>query len=310
MSARTLRFSALVAAALVGATAFFALPAASPKAAVATDSIAVPTTTEWTKACEDWDDWDKPGPPFRIHGNSYYVGTCGIAAILIAGSDGHVLIDGGAARGADLIAANITKLGFRLSDVKLLLMSHEHFDHVGGLARLQELSGAKLLSSPAARPVMETGDSSREDPQADLHPPFDPARVDGEVLSGVPVKLGNLSLTPLATPGHTPGALTWEWQSCETDDCRTIVYADSLSPISGEGYRFSDHGAYLDAFRSGLANLAALAPCDILLTPHPSASDLRNRLMAGNLDAPPRCAEYAEGIGRRLDERLAEEASQ
>lgn len=306
MSANVLRFSALASAALLGTAAFLALPATPAEA----DALTVPPAAEWTKACKDWDKWDKPGPPFRIHGNSYYVGTCGIAAILVAGDDGHVLIDGGTAKGADLIAANIASLGFRLSDVKLLLMSHEHFDHVGGLARLQQLSGAKLLSSPAARAVMETGQVSRNDPQAGLHVSFDPARVDGEIRSGVPVTLGDLSLTPLATPGHTPGALTWQWRSCENGDCRTIVYADSLSPISDDDYHFSDHQAYLGAFRKGLDDLATLAPCDILMTPHPSASKLRDRIAAGNLSEPPRCAQHAENIGKWLDERLAEEAAQ
>ena len=78
----------------------------------------------WLNACSDWDDWDKPGPPYRIHGNSWYVGTCGIAAILVTGEAGHILIDGGTARGADLVAANIGALGFRLEDVKVLLQSH------------------------------------------------------------------------------------------------------------------------------------------------------------------------------------------
>src|SRR5687767_5418483 len=80
----------------------------------------------WAEACADWDEWEKPGPPYRIHGNTYYVGTCGISAILISGDDGHVLIDSGTDAGAALVAANIEALGFTLSDVKILLMSHEH----------------------------------------------------------------------------------------------------------------------------------------------------------------------------------------
>ena len=87
--------------------------------------------------CKEWDDWDKPAPPVRIHANTYLVGTCGISAILIAGDEGHVLIDSGTEAGAELVAENIRQLGFRLGDIKYLLMSHEHFDHVGGLARLQ-----------------------------------------------------------------------------------------------------------------------------------------------------------------------------
>src|SRR6476620_7990369 len=79
-------------------------------------------------ACKDWDEWDKPAPPVRIHANTYLVGTCGISSILITGNEGDILIDGGTEVGAGLIASNIRKLGFKLSDVKILLHSHEHAD--------------------------------------------------------------------------------------------------------------------------------------------------------------------------------------
>ncbi len=263
---------------------------------------------EWTQACAEWDDWDKPGPPFKVHGNTWYVGTCGITALLITGEDGHVLIDGGTAAGAAPIAANIEALGFSLADVKLLLHSHEHFDHVGGLAELQRRTGARLLASAAAAPVLASGRESAEDPQHGMHDPFPAARGDGEVVPGEPVRLGDLTLVPVATPGHTPGALSWQWQSCEGSRCETLVYADSLSPISSDEYRFSDHPGYVADFRQGLVSLASL-DCGILLTPHPSASDMRKRLLAGSLSAEPRCETYAQSIRARLDARLAEEAA-
>lgn len=292
-------FARVAALALaVGACA----PQATPPIAAA-----APPPGEWVAQCADADDWDKAGPPFRVHGNTYYVGTCGIAALLIAGDEGHVLIDGGTEAGGPLIADNIERLGFKLSDVRILLHSHEHLDHAGGLAELQRLTGARLLASPEAAPVLASGRLSAEDPQAGLES-FPPARVDGEVLSGEPVRLGSLALNPVATPGHTPGALSWQWTSCEGQRCAAIVYADSLSAISNETYRFSDRPAYVEAYRQGLRQLAAL-DCDILLTPHPMASEMRKRLAAGSLAAEPRCGAYAASIGARLDTRLAEEAS-
>ncbi len=111
--------------------------------------------------CKDWDDWDKPAPPVRIHGNTYLVGTCGIASILITGDEGDILIDGGTEAGADLIAANIRELGFNVRDVRIMLHSHEHFDHVGGIARLQRLSGAQLVASRAAAEVLADGRGGR-----------------------------------------------------------------------------------------------------------------------------------------------------
>src|SRR5215218_6215381 len=101
---------------------------------------------EFDAICDDNDDWDKPAPPVRIHANTYLVGTCGISAILITGTAGHILIDAGTEAGADLIADNIKRLGFRLKDVRYLLHSHEHLDHVGGMARLQQLTGAQLIA--------------------------------------------------------------------------------------------------------------------------------------------------------------------
>ena len=260
-------------------------------------------------ACKDLDEWNAPAPPVRIHANTYLVGTCGISAILITGTDGHILIDSGTELGAELIAANIERLGFRLRDVKNLLHSHEHLDHVGGMARLQQMTGAQLVASSAAAPVFATGKAGRGDPQAGMHKPFATARVGRVIAGGETVRLGNLMLTAIATPGHTPGALSWHWGSCDGGVCRRIVYADSLTPISRDDYRFSDHPEYVAAFRDGLQRLAAV-DCDILLTPHPSASDMLNR-MAGKapLDDRDACRAYAAELGARLDERLAKETA-
>ena len=257
--------------------------------------------------CTDNDDWDKPAPPVRIHGNTYLVGTCGISAILITGSDGNILIDGGTEAGADLIADNIRRLGFKLSDVKILLHSHEHFDHVGGIGRLQQLTGAQLVASPAAAKVFATGAPGGGDPQAGMNKPFSSARVDRVIQDGETVRLGNLMLSAVATPGHTPGALSWQWVSCDGGVCRTIVYADSLTPVSRDNYRFSDHPEYLAAYRASIAKVAAL-DCEILLTPHPSASKMIDR-MAGRapLEDSNACRDYAAGLGKQLDERLAKE---
>ena len=263
----------------------------------------------WVAACADTDDWDAPGPPFRIHGNSCYVGTCGISAILVTGPRGHVLIDTGTAKGAEIVAANIRRAGFRLKDVKLLLHSHEHYDHVGGMARMQQLTGARLLASAEAAPVLASGRDSPGDPQAGLSPPFAPAKVYRRLTHGEVVRLGPIALTAHVTPGHTPGALSWSWRSCTRPrrDCKAIVFVDSLSPISSDSYRFSHHPAYVAAFREGLRHLAAL-PCDILIAPHPGANDLYGRIAEQTLSAPGQCIDYASRITTRLDARLAKEA--
>ena len=262
----------------------------------------------WARACGDSTDWDKPAPPVRIHANSYLVGTCGISAILITGSAGHILIDGGTEEGAGLIAANIRALGFNLGDVRYLLQSHEHFDHAGGIAQLQKLTGATLLASAAAAKVMASGLPGGDDPQAGMHKPFAPATVGRIVGDGQVVRLGPLSLTAIATPGHTPGALSWRWESCDGGVCRAMVYADSLSPFSRDDYRFSDHPAYVAAYRTAIAKVAA-ARCEILLTPHPAASAMKDRMTGKQpLFDPAGCRNYAAGLTTRLNERLAKEA--
>ena len=263
----------------------------------------------WALACKDSDDWNKAAPPVRIHANTYMVGTCGISSILITGTEGHVLIDGGTEEGADLIAANIRRLGFKVEDIRFILHSHEHFDHVGGVAKLQRMSGATLVASPAAAKVFATGAAAADDPQAGMHKPFAPANVGRVIRDGEEVRLGNIMLTAMATPGHTAGALSWRWVSCDGGVCRTIVYADSLSPVSRDDYRFSDHPQYLAAYRAAIAKIAA-SPCEILVTPHPSASGMKERFALGEplLDASA-CKEFAADRAKALDERLAKEAA-
>ena len=290
-----------------------AQPAAAPVAGPVKDQ---PTHAQRTAAflqtCEDWDEWAKPAPPIQIIGNSWYVGTCGITAILVTGEEGHVLIDSGVPEAAPLVLANIRELGFDPADIRLILMSHEHFDHVGAHALLARETGAQIVASERAAAVLESGIVDADDPQAEAgHPPMEPVKVSRMVRDGETVKLGNLELTAHTTPGHTPGALSWTWMSCalpgEPPVCRRVAYVDSLSPVSADEYRFTDHRDTVAAFRTSIDKVRAL-PCDILMTPHPSASQLFTRLRDGTFGRPGECVDYANAIGKRLDDRLAKEA--
>ena len=278
---------------------------AQPKAPIETNGPL------WASTCmdaKDPDSWTKPAPPVRIHANTYLVGTCGISSILVVGDQGDVLIDGGPEAAADLIAANIRSLGFRLQDIKFILNTHEHYDHVGGIAKLQRMSGATVVTSAAGAKVLSSGTPASDDPQFGLAKPFPAVPVGRVVGDGDEIRLGNLMLTAMATPGHTPGALSWRWVSCDGGVCRTIVYSDSLSPVSAPNYKFSDHPAYVAAYRASIAKLAA-SPCEILLTPHPGQSDMPQRFALGKplLDENG-CKAYAAALTKALDERLAKEA--
>ena len=259
--------------------------------------------------CNPWDEWDKPAPPFQIHGNTYYVGTCGIAAVLIVGKERHFLIDSGTEAGAEVVMDNIRTLGFDLEDIELLLTSHEHHDHVGGMAKLQAATGATVLTSDAAKQVLLTGEAHEDDPQYGLHEGMEPVlRVDTYGLGNhYGYILDYLGVRFIETPGHSPGALTWQWESCDGETCLTVVYADSLSPVSRDDYKFSDHPEYLANYRAGLERLSRL-DCDILLTPHPSHSRMVRRLRTNALVQPTACAYYAIDKNRDLEARLEREA--
>jgi metallo-beta-lactamase class B len=261
----------------------------------------------WAARCNGSNDYNKPAPPVRVHGNTYLVGSCGISSILIVGEQGDILVDGGTEQDADLIENNISDLGFRIQDVRFILVSHEHPDHVGGVAQLQRDSGATVVASAPAAKVMASGVAGADDPQSGILQRFPPVPVGRIVGDGQEVLLGNLMLTAMGTPGHTPGALSWRWMSCDGGVCRTIVYADSLTAVSAPNYRYSDHPAYVAAFRASIAKIAA-SPCEILLTPHPEASNMPQRLALGDpLFDENACKAYAAQRTRELDDRLAKE---
>ena len=173
----SLAYSALVAMALQ--VPMLTVPLQKPPRQIERPRAPIETAgPAWAGVCKDWDEWDKAAPPVRIHANTYLVGSCGISAILIAGDRGHILIDSGTEKGAEIVAANIRRLGFKLRDVKFLLHSHEHIDHVGGMARLQQLTGAQLVASANAAAVFETGTAGPGDPQAVMHQPFPAVRAN------------------------------------------------------------------------------------------------------------------------------------
>lgn len=264
---------------------------------------------KWAGTCEPWDDWDKPAPPFKIYGNTFYVGTCGIASILVVGEGAYIMLDSGTDAGADVALTNIRSLGFDPRKVEFIGTSHEHFDHIGGMAKLTTATGAYAATSKSAYGVLLLGTDHPLDPQKSMHEPMEPVeRVgywDADMFEATRF---DHRMTAIATPGHTPGALTWQWESCEGEECKTIVYADSLSPVSAEGYKFSDHPEYMAEFRKSIAKIRDLH-CDILLTPHPSHSRMIERAKSGTFVGGMNCGEYADLKTAALDRRLANEVA-
>jgi metallo-beta-lactamase class B len=271
------------------------------------------------KACESCAAWNAPHEPFRVFGNTYYVGLAGLSSVLVASDKGLILLDGALPQSAPLIDANIRKLGFRTEDVRLIVNSHAHYDHAGGIAALQRFSGATVAASAAGARAIEGGGPPADDPQyafgreANGFPPVKRVRVvaDGEVL-----RVGELAITAHLTPGHTPGSTTWTWRSCEGPRCLDVVYADSLNPVSAPAFRFTGDGARPDisgTFRRSISTVAGLR-CDILLAVHPSFAGMDEKLKRRREQPasepfvdPSACRTYAADATKRLDERVTEE---
>jgi len=270
------------------------------------------------QTCKGCAEWNQPQRPFCIFGNTYYVGPHGLSAILITSPAGHVLIDGALPESAKLIAANIRALGFRIEDVKVILNSHVHFDHAGGIAELQKLSGARVMASEWSAAVMRKGGVGRGDPQFGAVTPIVPVKNVHVLHDGEKVTVGELSVTAHFTPGHTPGGTSWTWKSCEDKVCREVVYADSLTPVSAQGFRFTSSKTYphaLDDFEKSFEFLET-APCEILITVHPEVSGLWDRVDARQRGITPdpminsaACRQLAELGRERLRQRIAEEGT-
>ena len=279
----------------------------APMRATVSGVPAVPTCKPGT----DWHD-PIPVPPQRIYGNTWYVGTCGLTALLVTSPAGHVLLDGTTATAAPQIEANVRRLGFRIEDVRYLLTSHAHIDHVGAFAQLKADSGAIVVSRGTDAAAIERGRGDRRDPQMLVADPFPPVLGVRRVADGETLKVGDLAFTAHATPGHTPGSTSWTWDACDSATCLHLAYVDSVSAMTDDVYRYGDEAAHpgvVAAFQASLATIAGL-PCDILLTPHPDASDLWLRLgprATDKLVDPAACRRYAAHAREKLDERLAKE---
>lgn len=288
--------------------------------AFATTQAASAIESDLPISCDRCAGWNGAVEPFKIFGNTYYVGVNGISAILLASKQGLILLDGGLPQSAALIDANIRRLGFRTEDIRLIANSHAHFDHAGGIAALQRASGATVVAGAAGIPVLERGEVGTDDPQyvADHAANRFPAvKKPQAAKDGGTLRVGELAITAHAIPGHAPGSTAWTWRSCENERCLDIVYADSLNAVAASGYRFIDHAEAVDVFRSSIARVAQL-PCEILLTPHPDIADLLEKQKKARLPenrgnnpfiAAQACKNYAEQSAKRLEAILAEESA-
>ena len=263
-------------------------------------------------AAQGWPaDWTKSVAPYRIVGSVYYVGSEGLSAFLIAGSKGHILIDGGMPEGgAALIEANIRKLGFKVEDVKVLLNTHAHIDHAGGLAQLKADTKARLYASKEDRWSLQNGVHFGDNENGATTYPA--VKVDRVIRDGKAIKLGENAITPILTPGHTSGCTTWTLPVVERDRPLNVVFYCSTTVA---GNRLVGNQAYpkiVADYRASFARLKAL-PADVFLPNHPQFADLagkRRKVAQGGANPfvdPGEMRRFVEESEAAFEEELAKQ---
>ena len=212
--------------------------------------------------------WTRPFPPFRIAGNLYYVGSADLASYLIVTPQGLILINSSLEASVPLIRKSVETLGFKFSDIKILLISHAHYDHCAGSEEIIKRTGAKYYVMDADVPNVESGGKTDFQYGTDLSQRYPPAHVDRILHDGDTVALGGSTLTAHLTPGHTRGTTTWTMDV--NDSGRTLHAVIIGSPNVNAGYKLVDNKAYPQIASDYARTFAVLEglPCDIFLGAH------------------------------------------
>jgi len=213
-------------------------------------------------------DWTNPFPPYRIIGNVYYVGSQGLASYLITTKEGHILINSSLESSVPLIRESIEKLGFKFGDVKILLISHAHWDHCAGSASIKELTGAKYMVMDADVPEIEAGGKGNFQYGDSPTSRYQPTKVDRVLHDGEVVKLGDAVLTAHLTPGHTKGTTTWTMKAKEGDRTYNVVIIGS--PNVNAGYKLVNNALYpqIASDYERMFRVLKSLPCDVFLGAH------------------------------------------
>jgi metallo-beta-lactamase class B len=247
--------------------------------------------------------WNQPVKPFKIVGNVYYVGAH-VSSFYIKTPAGAILLDAGLPETAPLIQKSIAELGFSVKDVKILLNSHAHYDHCGGLAELKKKSGARMVASERDAPILNTGQGQ--------FGAFPAVHVDRVIKDGGTVELGGVTLTAHITPGHTPGCTTWTMPVSEAGKTYQVVFYCSTSVVD----KLVNNTAYPNIvadYERSFAELRKL-PCDVFLAPHAEFFELeekRKQLEAGKVDAfvdPTEMRKFVEVSEQAFRQQLAKES--
>lgn len=248
-------------------------------------------------------EWTRPIAPFHLIGPIDYVGTEGLAAYLIHTRAGEILIDAPMAENVARLETSIAARA-RLRDVKLILLSHAHFDHAGGLAALKKATGAKLVVGAGDRRAVETGTPPGETSYGVIRFPAVP--VDRGIRDGETVTLGGMTLTAVATPGHTPGCTSWMMRIVDRGIPRDVLFACSVTVAGNRLVGNRRYPNIVADFRHSFDRLSTLK-ADVVLPFHPETTDLIGRAGRGELVDASVLPKMVAGARAAFDADLAKQ---
>jgi len=254
--------------------------------------------------------WNQPFKGFRIIGNIYYVGTNNLACFLITSPAGHVLVDTAMEESGPLVRANIEALGFKLKDIRIILSSHAHFDHVAGHADMKAATGAQVLATAPDAATLESGG------RKGFHPltAYKPVKVDRVISDGEIVRLGNIAMTAHLVPGHTEGNTAWTTTIEDKGKTYAVVFVASMS--INPGVRMVNNPTWpgiAEAYAASFVKLRSLK-CDVFLGPHAPFFKMEEKvklMTAGSTTNPfidpEGYREFLDGLERQYQQQLAQE---
>jgi|ERR1051325_340144 metallo-beta-lactamase class B len=264
-----------------------------------------------------WRAWNEPFKPFRIIGNVYYVGPAGVSSFLITTPEGHILVDTGFESTVPRIRESVTKLGFRMEDIKVLLSSHAHVDHIGGHALMKRLTGAKIMISEADAALLANGGVTDVTPHSTNEFAYTRVQADRLLHEGDRVSLGGTTLICHLTPGHTKGCTTWTMDAKEAGKVYHVLFFGSTTVL--DGVSLVNNKSYPKIAEDYLNTYQKLKrlPCDVFLAPHAGFFGLAEK--AGRLERgekpnpfvdPSEFRKYISGAEKDFRERLQREQKQ
>jgi len=246
--------------------------------------------------------WTRPFPPFRIVGNLYYVGTHDLASYLITTPDGHILINTGVAGSAPMIRSSMESLGFRFADIRILLATHGHWDHVAGMSEIKRLTGARMLMHEGDAGILEDGGHS--DFRFGGTSSYEPVRVDGRLKDGDRIPLADTEITVHHHPGHTRGASSFTLTTRDEQRSYRVLIVNMGS--INQGVRLTGAPSYPGIAEDYARTFAAQKQlaADVWVASHASQFGLHDKHKPGDPYNPGRFVDpagYAQRV-RRLEQ--------